>query len=821
MGNCLVTKSVDNVKQTPRKENTKNLDLEEAPKQLVVDMSKRRGKDYDDDKDDTSQGPNTPKKGEIKRNERNKMGKIMKGAEKIDPDSLYENINKISREKTQSDVTFIVNCLRNHFVFYNLSEHELEDIVGRMFYCEVPADDFIFKQGDKASSFFILESGFLSVIVNDKLVRELKSGDGFGELALLYSAPRSASIKSTGHCRLWGIDRHTFRKAVEEMITKQYQDNRIFIEDVKFFNAMTSDQKDAAASVLISQKFTKGQTIVNEGDPASSFYIIKEGTVQILKGGKELRKMGGGDSFGEQALYYNTVRGATVKALDNVKCLALGRDTLTKVLGDQVQVITFKNIQKWAIDKDEVLNKLTKIQIEKIIDNMKISNYKASDVIFTKGSACAQKIVIVIEGSLKKTKNDQVVARKNEVYGSEFIKGGKKDQVFDDNIIMETEGVLAELDYKLFFECIGGSFEEIMKKNERSHEKKMMTQVSELKKLGKNVQLEQLIFYKKLGYGQFGSVYLVKHHSSPEFFALKCVSKQQVVEQSLEKHLQQEKNVLEVVNFPFIMEFIRTFKDNNYLYFLVEYVKGMELFDVIREIGLLGTYDSQFYIGSMILAIEYLHAQSIIYRDLKPENIMIDDKGYMKLIDMGTAKFLKSKQGGGNRTFTIIGTPHYMAPEIITGKGYTPAVDLWSIGVCLYEFMCGMVPFGEEAEDPYEIYEEIITKPIKYPSYLKDKRAKRIMDQLINKVAEVRLGGSFASLKANPWFENFDWDKLLDKELKAPYTPPKSKLISDLDVKKMEALGKKAITELEEDQKKQGKKYKKEMASDPNWDRNF
>jgi len=109
-------------------------------------------------------------------------------------------------------------------------------------------------------------------------------------------------------------------------------------------------------------------------------------------------------------------------------------------------------------------------------------------------------------------------------------------------------------------------------------------------------------------------------------------------------------------------------------------------------LGLLGTYDSQFYIGSMILAIEYLHAQSIIYRDLKPENIMIDDKvklninplkvfqGFMKLIDMGTAKFLKSKQGGGNRTFTIIGTPHYMAPEIITGKGYTLAVDLWSIG---------------------------------------------------------------------------------------------------------------------------------------------
>ena len=100
----------------------------------------------------------------------------------------------------------------------------------------------------------------------------------------------------------------------------------------------------------------------------------------------------------------------------------------------------------------------------------------------------------------------------------------------------------------------------------------------------------------------------------------------------------------------------------------------------------------------MILAVEYLHAQGIIYRDIKPENIMVDStvknsyiwmsfQGYLKLIDMGTAKFLKGKAPGGNRTFTIIGTPHYMAPEIITGKGYTQAVDLWSIGKNMYIFI--------------------------------------------------------------------------------------------------------------------------------------
>ena len=89
------------------------------------------------------------------------------------------------------------------------------------------------------------------------------------------------------------------------------------------------------------------------------------------------------------------------------------------------------------------------------------------------------------------------------------------------------------------------------------------------------------------------------------------------------------------------MHFLRTYKDKNNLYFLVQYIKGMELFDVMREIGLLNTYDSQFYIASLLLCIEYLHTNLIIYRDIKPENIMIDSEGHMLLIDMGTAKFLK------------------------------------------------------------------------------------------------------------------------------------------------------------------------------------
>jgi cGMP-dependent protein kinase len=109
-----------------------------------------------------------------------------------------------------------------------------------------------------------------------------------------------------------------------------------------------------------------------------------------------------GDSFGEQALYYKTTRGATVKALEPTICLALGRDTLTKILGDQVQIITFRNVQKWAFEKNPLLSQLSKIAIEKIVEGMKISNYKNSDVIIKKGASCSSKLIVIIEGSIKK-----------------------------------------------------------------------------------------------------------------------------------------------------------------------------------------------------------------------------------------------------------------------------------------------------------------------------------------------------------------------------------------------------------------------------------
>ena len=163
-----------------------------------------------------------------------------------------------------------------------------------------------------------------------------------------------------------------------------------------------------------------------------------------------------------------------------------------------------------------------------------------------------------------------------------------------------------------------------------------------------------------------------------------------------------------------------------------EFVRGENLYYAIREIGLLSTSDAKFYISCIILVMEYLLQESVFLRDMSPENFMIDDKGYIKLISIATAKKL-AVNNCNYKTKTLIGSPYYSAPEMIEGKGYNYTSSLFGLGVLLFEFMCGYVPFGEKSDDPIEIYEDIMSMPLKFPKLLRDEKAKKLMIQLLNK----------------------------------------------------------------------------------------
>ena len=167
----------------------------------------------------------------------------------------------------------------------------------------------------------------------------------------------------------------------------------------------------------------------------------------------------------------------------------------------------------------------------------------------------------------------------------------------------------------------------------------------------------------------------------------------------------------------------------------------------------------------MLLMLDYLQKKLIAHRDIKPSNIMIDSNGYLKMIDFGTAKILN------DYTSTIIGTPHYIAPEILQGKGYSLSCDFWSVGICMYEIFYGMYPFGHYANEVIEIYKEILHKEFFFPSdNIKYINVNNFINDLLNKKVNLRIC-NVNFLKQKPFFNDLDFDNLIDFKLTPPYIP--------------------------------------------------
>ncbi|CDQ82686.1 unnamed protein product [Oncorhynchus mykiss] len=191
------------------------------------------------------------------------------------------------------------------------------------------------------------------------------------------------------------------------------------------------------------------------------------------------------------------------------------------------------------------------------------------------------------------------------------------------------------------------------------------------------------VFTVQTGTGTFGRVFLVKDKKSRAFYALKAMKIPDVIRLKQEQHVHNEKEVLTEVNHPFLIRLFWTHHDDRLLYMLMDYVPGGELFSYLRSRGRFSNTTGLFYSTEIVCAIEYLHSKEIVYRDLKPENILLDSEGHIRLTDFGFAKKLS------DRTWTLCGTPEYLAPEVIQSKGHGRAVDWWALGILIFEMLAG------------------------------------------------------------------------------------------------------------------------------------
>lgn len=245
----------------------------------------------------------------------------------------------------------------------------------------------------------------------------------------------------------------------------------------------------------------------------------------------------------------------------------------------------------------------------------------------------------------------------------------------------------------------------------------------------------KLISY--LGNGSFGSVSLIKvktkynidyttHDKNQNMiFALKAIPKNSLRNKAFQyNYLINEKNCLSICKSPFIMSLNKTFNDNDFCYFLLEYINGINLSKVESSYFNGCTFDCLFYFINLLFILEHLKKRSILHRDIKLSNILIDKNGYLKLIDFGLAKRTN------DFTSTSIGTSYYMSPEVIIGNGYTYTCDYWSIGIVLYKIFYGVFPFGNDSYNNMDIYNSILHSSIKFPSIssnIKENNKKRGM----------------------------------------------------------------------------------------------
>mmetsp|Transcript_15859 Transcript_15859/g.51973 ORF Transcript_15859/g.51973 Transcript_15859/m.51973 type:complete len:718 (-) Transcript_15859:2059-4212(-) len=636
------------------------------------------------------------------------------------------------------DLTVVVEGLKRVLVWTNMNDEVMQTVASYMYERKVPKDATVIEEGAEGDDeMFIVRSGHFKVMQDlhgaQVSVNEKKVGDVFGELALMYGAARSATVVATTDSSLWVLERAVFRRYVREVAQAQTSERDVFLNSVPILSPLTGEERMRVSEALHEKDFKPGEMVVKQGEAGELFYIVMKGeaavTEQTERGEEKVNHLFKGDFFGERALLKDEPRGATVKAVGSEPLMCL---TLARKEFSEL-LGPLQNLMERAKSPVVVKRRMIELQGQN-----------------TWASNCGIKL------HCKRLSGPGTFAKT-----AVTVKNASMSLVTFDGYAP-----------------------------------------------GEDVELEEGAL---LGGGASGIVYHVVDKKSKKEFALKCMRK--LVVSATPGHVFCEKAITKMLMHPFCMRQHAAFQDNTTLYFLFDYCDGCDLMDALAGVAtirqlrppgrpfgpkvrvLQGMKENiaRFYIGSIALALEYLHSLNVVYRDLKPENVLLDGNGYPKLGDFGFAKTLDS---GGGRTYTFCGTPGYVAPEVVLARGYGTAVDWWGLGVTMFVLLTGQQPFSRTVngvpDDPLTVMKRIVDPlwNITFPPYVTNE-AMDIINRLLERRPAKRLGNLLnraEELKNHPWYEGFSWDALETKRMPGPsiilagsYNAARQKRIRELE----------------------------------------
>ena len=670
-----------------------------------------------------------------------------------EPTELYiidgESFRDIQKRNNEMILKDRYNFLNNIFLFECLDKISKYNVAQKMQKKEFSSNTKIITKGEKGDRL--------------KEIRRLSNNEYFGQNSILIDVKRGADIITLQNTICYELSKNDLREA----LTEDYIDVILFCffknaveKNNNLKNIIIESHLHGVYNCFSIQRYSKNDHLY---DPKSKEKLksLNKKLILVIEGSifKEKTLIADKSKFLGEELFNDINKPLTEDIYAKPDAITLEADIFD--IAKIMKIDLVKDKEK-PLNILRAINKLKKIYLfrnlsdetlESIAKGMKKQKYKPNEYIIKEDTE-GDSFYLILKGRVRITMKGNYV---RDLDSGGYL--GEKALLTDQ--VLRTASAMA-LD-KVFCYVLSKADFQVILQDDTTKEylmKKIALQDTE-------ISLDSLHYIRFLGKGKFGSVSLV--HNKKNIYAIKAISRLSVEkEKILAKYFVNERKIMLSLDHPFIVKMVKSMKNKHFCFLLIEYINGINLDQYLtnRE-HKQNIYETQFYIGSILLMLDYLQKKSIAHRDIKPSNIMIDSNGYLKMIDFGTAKILSSS----DYTSTIIGTPHYIAPEILQGRGYSLSCDFWSVGICMYEIFYGKYPFGNYANEVIEIYKDVLKNNFTFPTESTKVTSVNIFIKcLLNKKVNERVC-NVSSLKKKSFFDKFEFDKLNDLKLKPPFKP--------------------------------------------------